>query len=243
MAVYTIDTRPKARPAAKPAPKSASARTTVVASVVGVLLLGGVVYGAWKLWSGRLPSPNGDVVTIAKLAASDRFATLSREQQEAYAAAIGNGWENAALADAVKAGKLTEEERRKAGGLQRWLSWRAKMEGYFALPSEAERQKYLDKLMEEGAKEREKWRAARPTTRPSGDGATPGDGKRGDGQRGDGRPGDRGGWASGSRMKERNESMTPTQRAQMAEFMAAMRKRWQQNGGGGGGGGGSSRPR
>lgn len=158
----------------------------------------------------------------------------------------GNGFEE--MRKAVDSGQITWDQAR-AAGREAWEAEQQKrMDAYFATPAK-DRDKYLDKLIDEmqkRMKEMEARRAANPpTTRPDrGDRGNRGNGPttRPEGERGDRGPG-------GGRGNADNTS--PVQRAQRGEFMAAMQRRMQERGiqmrgrggwGGGGGGGGGRGP-
>ena len=50
----------------------------------GVLLLGGLGLGGWKLWTGRAADPAADPVTVAQYVASDGFQSKPREEKQKY---------------------------------------------------------------------------------------------------------------------------------------------------------------
>lgn len=149
---------------------------------------------------------------------------------------------------AVDSGQITREQAWSAGREAMEARMQKEMDGFFGTPAK-DRDKYLDKLIDEiqkRMKEMEARRAAEgPTTRPNW-GGPPRDGN-GPTTRPDRGPGGGGG---------RGDNASPVQRAQRQEFMAAMMRRMQERGiqmgrgmgmggwgrgGGGGGPGGGNR--
>ena len=142
------------------------------------------------------------------------------------------------IREAVDSGKITRDEARDAMR-QRWEAEQTKrVNDFFALPPGKERDKYLDRVIDEMEARRRDWEQRRsttqPTTRPMPDGPAT---RPTDAQRARGRA-------------ERGDRTPPDQRAKRAEFMSAMMKRMQQrgitpgrSGGGGWGGGGGGRGR
>jgi uncharacterized membrane protein YgcG len=151
---------------------------------------------------------------------------------------------------AVRDGKIDREEARDAME-KAWEERQNKqMDEYFAMKTQADRDKYLDKMIDEMEARRKEWErraATQPTTRPARratTGPTTGPTTRPN------RPNDPG------RQLNRVQGGNPVRNAQRAAFMNAMRQRMSQRGiqpgrggfggggrgfGGGGGGGGGGR--
>ncbi len=150
--------------------------------------------------------------------------------------------------DAVEEGKITREEARDVFEQAGEARMNKTMDEYFALPTGKEREKYLDKMIDEMEARRRDWQqraATQPTTRPN---------RPDRGERPMTQPNDR-----ARRMATRMDSTPPERRAKMAEFRAAMAARmaargiqggpgrggwggpggWGGGRGGGGGGGGN----
>jgi hypothetical protein len=148
---------------------------------------------------------------------------------------------------AVDSGQVPREVAWEAFGQAREAEMQKRVDGYFALKTDAERDRYLDQVISEmQARMREfermsTTRPARPDSerRDRGPGTQPSEERRAEMER---------------RRAERADKTPPAQRAQRVEFMAAMRKRMTERGiqmpggmrgfGGGGGrqGGGAGRP-
>ena len=146
------------------------------------------------------------------------------------------------IRQAVDSGQITRQEGREAFGPQREAEMDQRMDAYFALSTPKDRQKYLDKLIDEMEARRREWER-RATTRPATSQPTSRPTSRPTTQQ-------RGGGDWQQRAAARQDSTPPDKRARRVEFMAAMRARMQQRGiqpgrggpggwrGGGGGGGG-----
>jgi hypothetical protein len=144
------------------------------------------------------------------------------------------------MRDAVEQGQISREDAWQAMGEAREAQMNKVMDDYFALAPK-DREKYLDKLIDEQEAMRRQWQqraTTRPSTRPAReDRPTPASRPAGDWQR---------------RANERADRTPPERQAKRAEFMAAMMQRrmerglqggpgrggWGGGGRGGGGGGG-----
>lgn len=135
---------------------------------------------------------------------------------------------------AIESGQVTREDMQ-----QMWEERENKqMDAYFAISTQADRNKYLDKLIDEEQarqKERQQRASTRPTTRPARSTTQPTTG-----------PTTRPNRFDPNKQRERVQGGDPTRKAQRAAFQAAMRARMAQRGiqpgrGGPGGGGGGGR--
>ena len=210
-------------------------RQRKIATAIGAVLIAGLAVGGYF-----------------GLKAYNQWAQENRARQLAASVTTAGPSGFATMRKAVDSGEITRE--------QAWAARREAMEkriqleaqGYFKTP-EKDRDKYLDKLIDEmqkRMKEMEAARAANPTTRPAREGP-PRDGAttRPDGERRDRGPG---GMFGGG-----GDNTSPTDRAMRQEFGVAMSKRMQERGvqmpgrggwggggrggnGGGGGGGGNT---
>jgi pyruvate/2-oxoglutarate dehydrogenase complex dihydrolipoamide acyltransferase (E2) component len=128
---------------------------------------------------------------------------------------------------AVDSGAIPREVAWEAFGQAREAEMQKRVDGYFALQTAAERNRYLDKMIDEMQARMREFQQ-RSTTRPAGDW------QRGD-RRGDGpgpatQPNDARRAEREQRRNVRADTTPPAQRAQRVEFMAAMRKRMQERG-------------
>lgn len=176
----------------------------------------------------------GAGVGLIAVAAGATFALWPVDPQKQIDALAMKSPED--IRKAVDSGAVPREVAWEAFGQQREREMQQRMDTYFALKTDAERSKYLDKMIDEMQSRMREWQS-RAATRPGGDPRGPG----GDRRRGDGPTSQ----PSDDQRKEREQrraaraDATPTaQKAQRAEFMAAMRKRMEQRGiqppGGGG---------
>ncbi|MBC8106433.1 MAG: hypothetical protein H7Z14_07585 [Anaerolineae bacterium] len=140
------------------------------------------------------------------------------------------------LFQAVRDGKIDREDAREAMQAAREAEENKRLDEYFALKTQADRNKYIDKVIDEMEARRKEWErqaSTRPTTRPADrattrptTGPTTRPNRRND-------PG---------RQLNNVQGGNPVRQAQRAAMMAAMRARMAQRGiqpgrGGGGGGG------
>lgn len=148
------------------------------------------------------------------------------------------------LRKAVDAGQIPREVAWEAFGEARRVEFEKRIDGYFALTTQRDRQKYLDQMIDEMEAQRKRWEAERAQRQQQA-------GQQGQGRRrGDGptsrpttRPADD--RERQQRMMARSDAQPAARRAQMIEFRNAMSKRMQERGiqnpmrgfGGGPGGG------
>ncbi|MGH7179655.1 MAG: hypothetical protein ACREJC_19930 [Tepidisphaeraceae bacterium] len=143
------------------------------------------------------------------------------------------------LRKAVDDGQLTRDEVRDAMWQRREAETDKQVDGYFALPTQKERDKYLDKMID-GMEARRKEFERRAATQP----ARNRDRERGPTTGPTTQP--RQDWQQ--RMAQRQDNTPPDKRAQRIEFRRAMQQRMTQRGiappqgGRGGFGGGGPRP-
>jgi uncharacterized membrane protein YgcG len=176
-------------------------------------------------------------------------AHLKANEKAAVIASIKDPRE---MRKAVEAGKISREDAWEAMQQAREERENKQMDEYFALKTQKDREKYLDKMIDDMEARRKEWErraATQPTTRPdrerrrSTTQPTTGPTTRPNDRRND--PG---------RQLNRVQGGDPTRKAQRAAFMSAMRQRMAQRGvqapgggrggwGGGGGGRGGGGPR
>jgi hypothetical protein len=180
----------------------------LTAGLATLIVIGG---GVW-VWASRPPKPTDDPAKVMKYVASDAFAKLPTAEKEKYAHEM---FQNRRTDRGHAMETLSVEETAKA--MFNLQSTRPNpMSDYFALPQGPQRTAYLDKMIDQGEKFRAE-RAARAATRPAVNPAN----AQANGGRG-------GRWDAGKRdqmRKAMDDLVSPTQRAQMAEFRAAMAKR------------------
>lgn len=170
-----------------------------------------------------------------------RAASQQATAKEIVAKAMANGPSREGfeqVRQAVESGQITWDQMRSAGREAFEKAEKERMTAYFSTPAK-DRQKYLDKLIDDMQKMRAEWEARRaaqgPTTRPERrerpEGAPT---TRPEGERGEQRAGMMGG---------RGDNMSPVDRAMNQEFRAALRRRMEERGiqGGGRGGWGGGR--
>ena len=180
---------------------------------IGAMALAVVGASAW-LWASRAPRPTDDPAKVMKYVASDAFAKLYAEEKEKYATEM---FQNRRPDRGRAMETLSVEESAKA--MFNLQSMRPNpMDDYFNLPPGPQRIAMLDKMINEQEKSRTQ-RAARAATRPARTEANTA--RTGDGN-------GRGRWDAGRRdqmRKAMDDLISPSQRAKMSEFRAAMAKR------------------
>lgn len=238
MATYTIDTTSRIRDGNGAAGVKAKARRDklrkqIATTSLGVVALLGSALLAYRLWPTPMPSPEAAPAALAKFAATDRFVNLTPDQKQPYLDAFEKlSWQD--RMQVMRDSGLSEEQRRDAMGNIMMAAMDRRMDDYFALP-QAQRTAFIDNMLK-GEVERMRQRPQQAADRPQGE-------RRPDGaQRG-------GGWRGNdpSAMRRRLDRMSPTRRAQMAEFIGAMAARREAlglpaRGGPGGGMGGGRGP-
>lgn len=171
-----------------------------VASIAGLFLVAGIASAGYFGWAH-----------YQKAKADALAAQLAAEDPGKLFAAVQNG-------------ELTREQAREAGRQQWERREQEAMAGYFKTPA-ADREKYLDKMIDEMQKEMERrrteWMRNRPTTGP----ATQPDWRRDRGPAS--RPSEAEMQARG---RARADNTSPLQRAQQSEFRTALMARMQARG-------------
>lgn len=145
------------------------------------------------------------------------------------------------LRKAVDSGQIPREVAWEAFGEARRVEMEQRIDGYFALKTPQDRQKYLDKMIDEMEAQRKRWETERAQRQQQAGQTGPRD--RGPTSRPTTRPGDD--KERQQRMMARMDSRPAARQAQMIEFRNAMTKRMQERGiqspmrgfGGGPGGG------
>ena len=174
-------------------------KRTLIVSIIGVVFVAAIAIGAYEWWPQRLPSADASPAVLAKFITTDQFDNLPLDQQERYVEALmKQGF--AVIIAAAKEANLTAAERQR--GLENAMQ--AGMEYRWG--------KHLDiwlKLDDKGKADYVKKVVAAMPPRPAGMDPR-------------GAPGNRRSM-SPERQKRFIESMPPDRRAQMAEFMKAVR--------------------
>jgi hypothetical protein len=207
----------------------------VLAAVGGVVVVAaGVALVVWAPWSRTAPDPANQTPeqTVAYMA-SDAFGKLSVEQQDAYVSAAREA-HGAEGRRAFFRGDLDDDQRERLRDNMREVMrrrMRQRLDAFFELPEE-QRNEYLDRILDGFGRRR----------RPPGDDGGPPPPQRGEATASTG--GDSGGDANGDGdgrrrgrrgitpegMKRMIENSDPEDRARMAEFMKALRKRARERG-------------
>ncbi len=196
---YTIHTHSQSpsRPPARRARLSPA-----LASSIGIVLTTVAAYMVWHFWPEQLPAPTADHVVVAKFVGTDQFARLPLEQKEEYIRPLmDNLFE---LMDAVRTGKITREEAQRGMNNAAAVVSGIHTREYFSRPSQAERDKYLDRVIDQ----QERARIVPFLMQPQGSANSPMPRA-----------------MDGAGMKARMENIDPLTRARMSEFMADVRKR------------------
>lgn len=169
----------------------------IIVSVVGLIAVIAAGITAYKMWPERLPSPNASAPELVKYITTDQFAKLPLDKQEIYVETLMKQGFPTIIMAAQQAG-LTPEERQR--GLENAMQ--AGMQIRWG--------RHLDKWVKLDAKgkaEYVKQVVAQMPKRP------PGMDPRAKSNR----------FMTPERQKNFIESMSPDRRAEMAEFMSAMR--------------------
>jgi hypothetical protein len=148
----------------KPIKINDTTRNKVLGATGGVLALLLTVYLAWAYWPVRVPAPNESPLTLAKFAATDKFAGMSMDQKQPYLDAMEKvPWDQ--RRDIF--GKLSDDQRQaiftNAFGARRMKT----IQDYLALPTQKEKLAYLDKIIDQ--------QKPRPNNGPRGGGGMRGD--------------------------------------------------------------------
>ncbi len=140
------------RPPKKPAKRREidnTARNKLIGGALGFLVLCITFYLAYTFWPVRVPAPNESVLTIAKFAATDKFAGMSFDQKQPYLDAMEKvPWDQRrGIFD-----KLSEDQRQSlftnAFGARRMKT----IQDYLALPTPKAKLAFLDKLIDQQPK-------------------------------------------------------------------------------------------
>jgi len=176
-------------------------RRTLIVSIVGVAIVAAVAVLAYEVWPQRLPSEDASAAVLVKFITTQRFDDLPLDKQELYVEAVmKEGF--FAIIQAAKEANLTAEQRQR--GLENAMQ--AGMEYRWG--------KHLDvwlKLDAKGKANYVKQVVAAMPARPAGMDPRGAPGKRATRS------------MSPERQKRFIESMPADRRAEMAEFMKAVR--------------------
>lgn len=191
---------------------------TMIACGVGVMALGSA---AWAWYRGLPPAPNADPKRIVAYVATEDFAQLPPDKKQSYLDAVSN--DPGKYFQAARESNLSDQQRHEAMGNFFMARAEAEADKYFALAADADRDAYLDKLIDEMEQRRAQW-AGRMGAGGSGAQRPQGEARPG-GRADGGSAGGHGNWGSAERQKSRMEKIPPGARAKMAEFRKAMRDR------------------
>src|SRR5947209_20540910 len=72
------------KPKRPPIKTDDSTRNKTLGIVGGIIVLALTIYLAWTFWPVRVPAPNESALTIAKFAATDKFAAMTMDQKQPY---------------------------------------------------------------------------------------------------------------------------------------------------------------
>lgn len=138
-----------------PTPAKSSRRHWLLIAI-GVVILGGAIWGVASLLGANIPRLNDNAVVLTKFMRSSHFEALPFEQQRQYYKVLDD--RDAELDQAYHDKRLSESEYRS--GLEAaWLGKHInRVEKYFSLPPGQGRVAYLQKLVEK--KERKKSKPA-----------------------------------------------------------------------------------
>ncbi|HEV8378977.1 MAG TPA: hypothetical protein VGQ99_12795 [Tepidisphaeraceae bacterium] len=127
---------------------SETSRRLPIGILLGALVIvAGVI--AWKVWPRHLP-PASDTLAVAKLVNSSDFASVPEPKRRQYIQALRK--KSDAMATGLTTGKLTQAEYDVAMSYV-WLARQLDhMDGYFALPSGPQREKFVNDLAEKSRK-------------------------------------------------------------------------------------------
>jgi hypothetical protein len=116
-------------------------RLIVLAACIAAVLLAGV---GTKLWlDHRVPSPDADAGRLSRYMAGPQFAALPDAQKAPYLEAFGRANEH---------GELTPDQQRGVIGNLMKRNGKSPIQKYFDLPPGKERQKFLDKVIDQQSK-------------------------------------------------------------------------------------------
>ena len=126
-------------------------RLIVFAACLAAVLLAGA---GTKLWlDHRTPSPDADAARLSRYVASPQFAALPDAQKAPYLEAIGR---------ASARGELTPDQQRGVIGNVMKRNGKSPVQEYFDLPPGKEREKFLDKVIDQQTKMPQQARPAPP---------------------------------------------------------------------------------
>jgi hypothetical protein len=193
----------------------------IIGSLTAAAVLVGLGLIAWVMWLRPEPLPPVDAPReqLVAFAATERFANLDAERKQRYLDAM-QSWSFADRRAAVESANLTDDQRREAMRNTMRPMMIKRVEGYFSLAGEAERDAYLDKMIDEMETMRAAARAGQALSRLAGSSTRPSSDGNASGPRG----------PSPERQKEMLEDLAPDQRAKMAAFMSAVQERRRERG-------------
>ena len=126
---------------ARPATRRRKALRVLAACIAAAVLLAGA--GA-KLWlDHRAPSPNADAARLSRYMASPQFAALPEARKAPYLEAIGRANER---------GELTPDQQHAVLRNLMKRDGKNPIQKYFDLPPGKEREKFLDKVIDQQPK-------------------------------------------------------------------------------------------
>jgi hypothetical protein len=148
----TSPTAPTALPFSKNDPKRQ--HTILVAGVGGVALIAALVLlFVFRPWQPAAPPRlNDEPAKLAQLVASPAFDKLPFDQREVYMKVIDR--KKSQMTQAYSAGRITDDEYRKALQAAHLGKRLDEMHKYFSRPAGRAREAYLDKMIDKDAKQK-----------------------------------------------------------------------------------------
>ena len=186
---------PPIDPSPRPGKATSPRKTYAIGGVLTVLAAGGAV--AWYAAAHRVPPPDGRATDVVRFVADDHFKDMTYDQKNAYVARLEAMPLDQRRKLAQDAG-LTPEQGRAAYKNIYDQAVRMRINKYFTFKTDAERNAYLDHLIDE-------WKREQTFTKPEG-----GTGKV---------------QADPGAVKKRLETVPPGDRARAATFIQAFLQR------------------
>lgn len=194
-------------------------------SVVGAVA---VTAGAWYFIASIPPSADAEIDSVAAFVASEKFLSLSVEEQKPFIDRMTNVWENENDRNALR--DLPENVRRDAMRNAFETAVDHRVQTYYSLPVGPERTKFLDAQIDEmQARMRQAMQRMAQNGGEGFRGMWGGGNRGGDGNRagGENRPRPE---RTPDNIKARIESRDKARANQRAEFMIAVRERAEERG-------------
>lgn len=125
----------------------------MIMGIAGVVVAGfAIAVVAWQVRPDGAPRLNSDTATIAAFVATEEYAKLPFDRQQAYMKTLEDRDDNDELEKVFMLQKLSESQYR-AAIQEAWLGQQLKRsEGYMALPAGPARIKYINSLLDKKVK-------------------------------------------------------------------------------------------